>query len=143
MIAYVHSSVLLRIVLGQPGALTSWRAMQTPVSSRLAEVECLRALDRLRLCSAVSGEQIASRREAVFRFLRAVEIVEVSYPVLARASQPLPTELGTLDSIHLASALLWREMNEADLVMATHDQALGLAARACGLRVVGLSEIGV
>jgi len=139
MIAYVDSSVLLRIVLGQPGALTSWRAMQTPVSSRLAEVESLRALDRLRLRSAVGAEQIALRREAVFRFLSAVEIVEVTYPILARASQPLPTELGTLDSIHLASALLWREMNEADLVMATHDQALGLAARACGLRVVGLS----
>ena len=139
MIAYLDSSVLLRIVLGQPGALTSWRAMQTPVSSRLAEVESLRALDRLRLRSGVSGEQIASRREAVFRFLRAVEIVEVSYPVLARASQPLPTDLGTLDSIHLASALLWREMNQADLIMATHDEALGLAARACGLRVVGLS----
>jgi len=139
MIAYVDSSVLLRIVLGQPGALTSWRAMQTPVSSRLAEVESLRALDRLRLRSAVGAEQIALRREAVFRFLSAVEIVEVTYPILARASQPLPIELGTLDSIHLASALLWREMNEADLVMATHDQALGLAARACGLRVVGLS----
>lgn len=138
MIAYVDSSVLLRIVLGQRRALTSWRAMQTAVSSRLVEVECLRALDRLRLRSAVSGEQIAARREAVFRFLRAVEIVEVSYPVLARAPQPLPTELGALDSIHLASALLWREMNQADLVMATHDEALGLAARACGLRVVGL-----
>src|SRR5512139_2464110 len=132
MIAYVDSSVLLRIVLGQHGALTGWRAMQTAVSSRLVEVECLRALDRLRLRSEVSGEQIASRREAVFRFLRAVEIVEVSYPVLARASLPLPTELGTLDSIHLATALLWREMNQADLVMATHDEALGLAARACG-----------
>jgi len=143
MIAYVDSSVLLRIVLGQPGALTSWRAMQTPVSSRLAEVESLRALDRLWLRSVVGAEQIALRREAVFRFLSAVEIVEVTYPILARASQPLPTELGTLDSIHLASALLWREMNEADLVMATHDQALGLAARACGLRVIGLSEIGV
>jgi predicted nucleic acid-binding protein len=143
MIAYLDSSALLRIVLGQPRALTSWRAMQTAVSSRLVEVECLQALDRLRLRSAVSGEQIALRREAVFRFLRAVEIVEVSYPVLARASQPLPTELGTLDSIHLATALLWREANQADLVMATHDHTLGLAARACGLRVVGLSEIGV
>ncbi len=49
MIAYVDSSVLLRIVLGQPGALHKWRAIKTAVSSRLAEVECLRALDRLRL----------------------------------------------------------------------------------------------
>ena len=139
MIAYLDSSVLLRIVLGQPAALPNWRVVRTAVSSRLAEVESLRALDRLWLRSVVGAEQIALRREAVFRFLSAVEIVEVTYPILARASQPLPTELGTLDSIHLASALLWREMNEADLVMATHDQALGLAARACGVRVVGLS----
>jgi len=139
MIAYVDSSVLLRIVLGQPGMLTNWRGIQTAVSSRLAEVECLRALDRLRLRAAVGDEEIASRREAVFRFLSAVEIIEVSYPILARASQPLPTEVGTLDSVHLATALLWREMNQTDLVMATHDQALGLAARACGLRVAGLS----
>jgi predicted nucleic acid-binding protein len=143
MIAYVDSSVVLRIVLGQPGALTNWRAMRTAISSRLAEVECLQALDRLRLRSAVKDEEIALRREAVVGFLNAIEMIEVSYPILARASQPLPTELGTLDSIHLATALLWREMNQRDLVMATHDQALGLAARACGLRVVGLSETGV
>jgi predicted nucleic acid-binding protein len=138
MIAYVDSSVLLRIVLGQPGILANWRGIRTGVSSRLAEVECLRALDRLRLRATLEDEEIASRREAVFRFLSTVDVIEVSYPILARASQPLPTELGTLDAIHLATALVWREMNQADLVMATHDQALGLAARACGLRVVGL-----
>jgi predicted nucleic acid-binding protein len=138
MIAYVDSSALLRIVLGQPGALANWRAIHTGISSRLAEVECLRALDRLRLRSVVKDEEVALRREAVFGFLSALEIIEVTYPVLARASQPLPVELGTLDSIHLATALLWREMNQADLVMATHDESLGLAARACGLRVIGL-----
>ena len=58
-------------------------------------------------------------------------------PVLARAAQPLPTELGTLDAIHLATALLWREHTGGDIVMATHDVALGMAARACGLSVVG------
>jgi predicted nucleic acid-binding protein len=138
MIAYVDASAVLRIVLGQPGMLANWRGIRTGVSSRLAEVECLRALDWLRLRSAVKDDEIALRREALSDFLNAIEIIEISYPILARASQPLPTELGTLDSIHLATALLWREMNQADLVMATHDQALGLAARACGLRVLGL-----
>lgn len=138
MIAYVDSSVLQRIVLDQPGALANWRAIRTGISSRLAEVECLRALDRLRLRSVVKDEEVTLRREAVFSFLSALEIIEVGYPVLARASQPVPVELGTLDSIHLATALLWREVNQADLVMATHDESLGLAARACGLRVIGL-----
>jgi hypothetical protein len=87
----------------------------------------------------MKDHELALRREAVYRFLEALEVVEISYPILARASQPLPAELGTLDSIHLATAMLWREMNHADLVMATHDQALGLAARACGFRLLGLS----
>lgn len=51
--------------------------------------------------------------------------------------EPSPTSLGTLDAIHLASAMLWQERRGAQLVMATHDQALGTAARASGLRVVG------
>jgi hypothetical protein len=49
----------------------------------------------------------------------------------------MPTELGTLDAIHLASALLWREAAGAELVMATHDRALALGAQAYGLRVFG------
>ena len=50
----------------------------------------------------------------------------------------MPTELGTLDAIHLATALRWREGASTELVMATHDPALGTSARAFGLRVVGV-----
>ena len=38
-------------------------------------------------------------------------------------------ELGTLDAIHLATALLWKEMRRVNLVMATHDEALALGAQ--------------
>jgi hypothetical protein len=58
--------------------------------------------------------------------------------ILERAAQPMPTELGTLDAIHLATALLWRDMTRNELVMATHDAALAVGARAHGLRVVGV-----
>lgn len=137
MIAYVDSSVLLRKVLRQPRSLREWAAIRTGVASALAETECLRSLDRLRLRAGLSDQELARRREAVFRLLESLEVVEVTAPVLARAAQPLPTELGTLDAIHLATALLWREHRGGDIVMATHDAALGTAARACGLRVVG------
>jgi hypothetical protein len=60
--------------------------------------------------------------------------------VLDRAAQPLPTELGTLDAIHLATAVLWKEMTREDLTMATHDGALAIAAEAHGLRVVGVER---
>src|SRR5262245_34840481 len=137
MTAYVHSSVLLRLVLGEPPLLREWRSISTAVASAIVEVECLRTLDRLRLRVAVPDRQLAARRETVFELLRTFEIVEVARPVLARAALPLPTALGTLDAIHLASASLWRESQGRDLAMATHDAALATAARASGFTVVG------
>ena len=61
--------------------------------------------------------------------------------VLDRAAQPMPTELGTLDAIHLATALLRKEMTHVDLVMATHDGALALGAHAHGQPVVGVPPL--
>ncbi len=138
MIAYLDSSVLLRLVLGQRNALKEWRTIEQGVASALVEVECLRTLDRLRLAERLGDDQIVLRREAVYRMLDAMEVVEITRPVLARAAQPLPTALGTLDAIHLATALLWQERRGANFVVATHDRALATAARASGLKVVGL-----
>lgn len=137
MIAYLDSSVLLRVVLGQPDALAEWSEIEDGVASRLVEVECLRTLDRLRLAAGLDDREFAARREAVYRLLDALSVIELTRPVLARASQPMPVSLGTLDAIHLASALLVAEQSGAPLVMATHDQALAMAARASGLRVIG------
>jgi hypothetical protein len=50
----------------------------------------------------------------------------------------MPAPLGTLDAIHLATADLWRESNPGDLLVATHDRALALAARASGFKVAGV-----
>ena len=58
--------------------------------------------------------------------------------VLSRAGEPLPTPLGTLDAIHLATALIWRERMGALPTMATHDGALGVAARTFGFDVRGI-----
>jgi predicted nucleic acid-binding protein len=137
VIAYLDSSVLLRVVLGQRNALKEWGSVAQGVTSALAEVECLRTLDRLRLAEGLADEMIAEQREAVYRLLEAIEVVEITYPVLARAAQPLPTALGTLDAIHLATGLLWKEQAGSDMLMATHDVALAVAAKASGLRVVG------
>ncbi len=137
MIAYLDSSVLLRMVVGQKDRLRQWREVRQGVASSLVEVECLRTLDRLRLYQGIGHEAIAVRRGAIFRLLEGMELVEPTRPVLARASQPFPTPLGTLDAIHLATALLWREGQDRELVMATHDAALGMAARASGFDVVG------
>ena len=58
--------------------------------------------------------------------------------VLSRASEPMPTPLGTVDALHLATALVWRERVGALGVVVTHDTALGLAARTFGFDVRGI-----
>jgi predicted nucleic acid-binding protein len=138
VIAYLDSSILLRQVLGQPGALREWRLLLTGVSSRIAEVEGLRTLDRLRLEAALPDRRLAGLREGLYRALSLIEIVEVTRGVLARAAQPSPVSLGTLDAIHLSSALLWRERTGKNLAFATHDEALALGARANGFKVIGV-----
>lgn len=137
MIAYLDSSVLLRLVLGQSDSLRELPSVDRGIASALVEVECLRTLDRLRVVESLEDSEIAVRREAVFRLLEATEVVDITRPILSRAAQPLPTALGTLDALHLATALTWREHTGKNLVMATHDLALGTASRASGLAVIG------
>lgn len=138
MIAYLDSSVLLRLVLGEEGRLAEWDVVDTGVTSALAEVECLRTLDRLRLRGALSDADLATRRQTVWRLLEALELVQLAPPVLRRAADPFPTPLGTLDALHLATALAWRDERTTPLVLATHDAELGVAGAACGFDVIGL-----
>ena len=57
--------------------------------------------------------------------------------MLARAAEPFRSPIGTLDAIHLATALLLRESSEEDFAFATHDAALAPAARSHGFQVLG------
>jgi predicted nucleic acid-binding protein len=137
VIAYLDTSALLRLVLREAGALEDLRSSEALVSSELLAVESLRTIDRLRVHGALSPEEAASRRATVADWLEAVDLVLLQHPILARASEPLPTALGTLDALHLATALVWRDRMRQTLVMATHDVGLALAARSFGLEVLG------
>jgi predicted nucleic acid-binding protein len=136
--AYIDTSALLRLVLREPGALDDLRSHDALVSSELIAVESSRTIDRLRLQGALTVEEAAVRQRAVTDWLEAIDLVLLRPPVLSRASEPLPTPLGTLDAIHLATALIWRERMGALPTMATHDTVLGLAARTFGFDVRGI-----
>lgn len=137
MIAYVDASVLLRIALRQADALSEWRQIEQGVASALITTESLRTLDRLRLRAKLPDTEVASRRAKILELIASLELAEIDSVVLDRAAQPMPTEVGTLDAIHLATALLWREQMRQDITLATHDTALSIAARAHGFHVVG------
>jgi predicted nucleic acid-binding protein len=136
--AYVDTSVLLRLVLREAGALDELRSFDGLASSELIAVESCRTIDRLRLQGSLSVSEAAARVTLVSEWLEAIDLVLLRAPVLRRASEPLPTPLGTLDALHLATALVWRDRMRDPLVVATHDAALGLAARAFGFDVLGV-----
>jgi predicted nucleic acid-binding protein len=138
MTAYIDTSALLRVVLREPGALDDLQTYDALVSNELIALESARTIDRLRLQGALTVEEAATRLRAMTEWLETIDLVLLRPPVLSRASAPLPTPLGTLDAIHLASALIWRERMGALSTMATHDNALGLAARTFGFDVRGL-----
>ena len=130
--------MLLRVALGQPDALPEWSQLEQGVSSALILTESLRTLDRLRLRVKLGDAEVAKRRATILELIASLEVVEINFAVLERAAQPMPTELGTFDAIHLATALLWKEINDVNLVVATHQRALGLGARAHGFEVIGV-----
>jgi predicted nucleic acid-binding protein len=137
MKAYVDTSALLRIALREESALEQLRRCEQLVSSELLPVESARTLHRLRLKGALTLEEVAARTQVIEEWLEGIDIVLLRAPILRRASEPLPTALGTLDAIHLATALVWRDRQNVALTIATHDAALATAARAFGFDVVG------
>lgn len=138
MIAYIDTSALLRIVLRETGALEDLRSYDGLVSSELIAVESARTIDRLRLQGSLTTEEAANRLRAVNDWLEAIDLVLLRPPVLSRASEPMPMPLGTLDALHLATALIWRDRMGPLPTMATHDATLGVAAQAFGFDVRGI-----
>jgi predicted nucleic acid-binding protein len=142
LIAYVDSSVLLRVILGEPEPLRSWGRIDLGVSSELIRLECLRTVDRARIELGLSDAAVSRQRADLLGALESLSLVDLTRIVLERAAEPFPTLVGSLDAIHLASALLVRERYD-NLLFATHDQQLALAARAMGFSVEGGSGITV
>jgi len=134
---YVDASVVLRILGGEPTPLDAWERIERPIASELVRVECLRTIDRARV-QGLSDAHVAERRAAALQTLSSIGLIPITSAVLDRASEPFPTSLGTLDAIHLASAVLARAQIPG-LILATHDEDLGRAARAMGFEVEGVA----
>jgi predicted nucleic acid-binding protein len=133
---YLDTSVLLRIVLGERDALRGWASVEAAIASELVRVEALRTIDRSRIQQALGDDDVADRRSDVLSVLKGCYMVPLEPRILERSAEAFPTALGTLDAIHLSTALLARD-EHPDLVFATHDRALATGARAVGFRVVG------
>jgi predicted nucleic acid-binding protein len=123
---YVDSSALVKLAAREPesAALRRYLARRRPlVSSALARTEVMRALLPLGSEAARRGREVLAR----------VELLRVNDRILDAAGDMVPSDLRSLDAIHLASA----EALGSDLRgFVTYDERLANAAAGRGLRVV-------
>jgi len=121
---YLDSSVALAQLLAERRSPAAAFWDNPMVSSRLLEYEIWNRVHARGL-----GESLGdSARALVGRML----LVELRRPVLARALQPFPVPVRTLDSLHLASMEFLRAGGE-DIELASYDDRLLAAARALGI----------
>ncbi|HUV14594.1 MAG TPA: PIN domain-containing protein, partial [Acidobacteriota bacterium] len=67
----------------------------------------------------------------------AIHRVPLHDEIVAQAARPFGTVLGTLDALHLATAMTLREQLGLELVIVTHDRQLARAAQSSGFDVQG------
>ena len=136
MTVYIDTSVILRVLFREPNPVEVWGKWERAFSSNLWRVEALRNVDRLRLSGDLSDEDVADLVREVRVVHETLAIYPLTETILQRASETFPTVVGTLDAIHLATALAIRQVEPIDLLL-THDGQLATAARSVGFTVVG------
>ena len=130
--------MVLRVLFGQVKPLQMGGRWERAYSSAMMGVEARRAIDRLRLESVLDDDGVVQAHEALKIMERRLGRLRVTQPVLRRAALPMATAVKTLDSIHLASALLLHEHHVPALTFATHDRQQATAVRALGFDVTGI-----
>lgn len=137
MNVYLDASVILRRLRREAAPITGWGSWGRAYSSVLSQVEVSRTIDRLRMSGLVKDEQVALLLQQAGAIFSSVDLVPLGDAVLQRAAQSFLTPLGTLDALHLATALRLVENGVTDLTFLTHDSELALGARSVQMVVMG------
>jgi hypothetical protein len=123
-VIYLDSSVALAHLLAEDRFPPDELWDQQLVSSRLLECEVWNRINAQRLQH--------SHGEAVRNLIGRVAMIEMVGPVLARALEPFPLPVRTLDAIHLA-ALEFVRAQKQSVQLASYDERLLAAARVLGI----------
>jgi predicted nucleic acid-binding protein len=138
MMVYLDASVVIRKLQRETGSLREWGQWERAYSSQLLRVEVLRTIDRTRLRGALTDLEVADLVEKARAIFDGLELLELTRSILNRASQSFLTPLGTLDALHLATALRLVEATAMELTFLTHDIELAMAARSLNFSVEGV-----
>ena len=118
---YLDTSVALAHLLAEDRAPPD-RLWQEPlISSRLIEYEIWTRIHARKLTRSHTDE--------VRSVLSRLALIELATPVLARALEPFPKPVRTLDALHLASMEFLRNQGQS-VTLASYDERLISGARA-------------
>ena len=120
---YLDSSVALAAILAEPRRPSPAFWQQQLTSSRLLEYEVVNRLN-------VRGLAVAANVQ-LQAVLTATHFIDMTPNVLARALQPFPVPVRTLDGLHLATMEFLRRQGQT-VELATYDRRLEAAAVALG-----------
>jgi predicted nucleic acid-binding protein len=120
-VIYLDTSVLLAQLLAEDRVPPPELWEDTLVASRLVEFELW-----VRLNARGLGR---SHAEPAALLLGRIAMLELAAPVLARAREPFPTAVRTLDALHLASAHFLKEQGQT-VQLASYDRRMQAAAEA-------------
>lgn len=123
---YLDTSVALAHLLAEDRIPPNSMWEETLVSSRLLEYELWNRL-HARGSAVTHGDHA---RE----LLQRLAFLELAPPVLARALEPFPLPVRTLDALHLASIEFLRTQRQT-LALASYDLRMVDAARAIGIPI--------
>ena len=136
--AYLDSSILLSKLLNQTPQLSQaeWSGITTPFASELIRIETRRVIERIKIENHYSEDYFTKTLAALDRLLSGITLVPLQPRILARAAQPFGLNVGTLDALHLSTALLLRDQDSsANWTFFAHYQQLKRAAIAVGFSV--------
>lgn len=135
MKVYVDSSWLLRVLLKQ-GQVRPLPENCQAFSSVLLMVECQRSLDRQHKRNLLSDANFAYLSLQLTDYLDSINLIELDPEIVMRATEPFILPIGSLDALHLATAIKLRKAERYDLSFATFDEELAMAATAHGFNVL-------
>ncbi len=138
MIAYIDSSVLPRILLDEEGKIEEFKKIERGISSVLLKIECLRTLDQLKFENQYSDDEYIESRSLFLSAFKKISFIKLSNSIVESSCRPWEIPVKSLNAIHLASALQWKQNEEKNLMFLTHDKRLGNVAKSNGLDVIGL-----
>lgn len=138
MIVYLDTSTVLRVIFSQGRPLAEWGKWKQAYSSELFGVEARRVIERMRLAGALDDDRVIEAQHALRIAESGIGRIRLNRAVLRRASQPMGTIVGTLDAIHIASALLFQERRGVKIFFATHDAQQARGAQALSLECIGV-----